>query len=70
MTDSMTTWIVQQAGVTPRTFLGADRSWGGAATAERFETEEQAMLTECPEGTTGLPMRLSYHPYRALTAGH
>lgn len=65
----MTTWIVQQAGVTPRTFLTPDREWGTAATAERFATEEQAMLTVCPEGTTGLPMRLSYHPHRALSAG-
>ncbi len=65
-TDTTVAWIVQQAGVTPRTFLGPDGTWGSAATAQRFETEEQALLTVCPDGSTGLPMRLNYHPHRSF----
>lgn len=64
--DAKTTWVVQQAGVVPRTFLSKNRTWGTIATAEEFATEEEAMSTRCPDGTTGLPMRMTYHPYRAL----
>lgn len=67
MTDTAKlTWVVQQAGVMPRTFLSPNRTWGTVATAEEFATKEEAMLTVCPDGSTGLPMRMSYHPYRAL----
>jgi hypothetical protein len=66
MSDTTSMWIVQRAGVVPRTFLTAEHTWGTAATAERFESEEAAMLTPCPDGSTGLPMRLTYHPHRAM----
>jgi hypothetical protein len=63
-TDAKVTWVLQQAGVEPRTFLSPDCTWGTVATAEEFATEEEAMFTRCPEGTTGIPMRMRYHPMR------
>lgn len=64
--DTTTTWIVQQVDVAPRTFLGVDGTWGNAACAIRYATEEEAVCAICPDGTSGMPMRLSYHPHRAF----
>jgi len=66
VTDTSTKWIIRQADVLPPVFLAADGTWGKSAAAQRFDTEEEAMLTATPEGTTGFPRKLSYHPHRAL----
>ncbi|MEO6124956.1 MAG: hypothetical protein ABIR32_14725 [Ilumatobacteraceae bacterium] len=66
MTDTDTKWIVRQSDVLPAAFLSPDGTWGGAATARRFDTEEEALLVETPEGTTGFPRRLTYLPQRVF----
>ena len=66
MTDSRTKWIVRQRDVLPAVFLMADGTWGTPATAQRFDTEEEAMLTQVPEGTSGFPSKMSYHPHKTL----
>lgn len=66
MTDTETKWIVRQSDVVSPVFLSADGSWGTAATARRFDTEDEALLTPTPEGTTGFPRPLTYHPYQSL----
>jgi hypothetical protein len=62
--DAKTTWIVQQVGVSPRNFLAADGTWGGAARAQQFETEAEAWLTVCPGESTGVAMRVTHHQRR------
>ena len=66
MTDTETKWIVRQSDVMPPMFLGPEGSWGGPATAQRFDTEEAALLAPTPEGTSGFPRKLSYHPHRVF----
>jgi len=66
MTDTDTKWIVRQTDVLPATFLSPDGTWGSPATALRFDTEEEALLSPTPEGTTGFPRKLTYHPHRTF----
>jgi hypothetical protein len=56
--ETTVTWLVQQENVVPRQFLTAGGTWGGAATAEQFGTEEQARRRTCPVGSTGIAIRM------------
>jgi len=64
MTDTDLKWIVRQHDVLPAVFLQPNGTWGSPACARRFDTEYEAMLTPTPEGTTGFPRKLTYHPHR------
>ena len=62
--DVKTTWVVQQADVEPRTFLSADGTWGTVSMAQQFDSEAEAAATPSPEGTVGLPLRMTHHTHR------
>ena len=59
-TAEKTSWILERVGVVPRSFLSAEGTWGGAATAQKFGTEEEAWLYGCPPDSTGVATRMNY----------
>ena len=66
MDDTEVKWIVRQRDVLPPVFLMDDGTWGSPAGARRFDTEEEALLTPTPEGTSGFPRKMTYHPHRTM----
>ena len=62
MTDTDVKWIVRRCDAMPPVFLLPDGTWGSPARAQRFDSEDEAMLSPTPEGTAGFPRKLTYHP--------